>query len=146
MQKTFFSIRKTFASAERHRRTPQTSATGGKEAEGEKSADIGRHRQKKSKKKHIEINEMSPKWVPKSTQRRPKINQKSRLRRGCVSGASWAAVGERFAPKVPKVWSRFWTHFGSKVEKKASKNLCKNRCRKKWNNDAKMGPTSKQNH
>ena len=33
--------------AERHRRTPQISATGGKDAEGEKSAGIGRHRRRR---------------------------------------------------------------------------------------------------
>ena len=141
LRKHRFTIRKTIADAERHRRTPQTSATGGKEAEGEKSAGIGRHRRRKARKK-----------IPKSTKchqngypNRRKGCQKSIKNRGCVAGAFRAAFGGAFSPKFVAVGPPFWTHFGPKVEKKAPKNQCKNRCRKSAENDAKRGPKWSQN-
>ena len=58
---------------------------------------------------HRNVAKMGAKIDAKAT-----INlSKWRFRRGCVSGASWAAVGDRFAPKSPKFWSLFWTHFGT---------------------------------
>ena len=104
---------KVIADAERHRRTPWTLAVESKAIESKKSADIGGPGAEKG-----ENNIAKPsKYHQNGSQNRSKINDKSRLRRGCVFGAFLGGLGAPKAHRNHIFPDPFGSHFSSKIEK-----------------------------
>ena len=108
---------KIIADAERHRRTPRTLAVESKALESKKSADIGCTGAEKGEK-----NMRKPsKYDQNGSQNRSEINEKSRLRRGCVFGAFLGSPGAPNALRPGCFWEPFGNHFRPKLLKNEKK-------------------------
>ena len=105
---------KVIADAERHRRTPRTLATWSKAVESEileRTSDASTEKAWKN---------MSKTWKyhQNGSQNRSKIDEKSRLRRGCVFGAFWGGLGAPRGGRALNMSRSLWRPFSTKNRKK----------------------------
>ena len=79
---------------------------------------------------HANIMPKPRKYRQNGNQNPSKIDEKSRLRRGCVFGLFW---GAKRCPHI-QFPGPFWEPFSPKIRKKALKKVCKKLCRKSIEN------------
>ena len=123
--------------AERHRRTPGTPATWSKEMGSEKSAgfrDIGGKKCTKSEPKGTKREPTGSQRAQNGDQNPSKIDEKSRLCRGCVFGSFFGSV---FGAGADLDWPSSATIFDQKSQKRHQKRHAKIDVEKVSKNNAK---------